>query len=319
MMDEADAAALKRRVNRDKKRAFRHKVQQQLDFLRRRVSDLEADLSARLAPTALPWAEVARALRDDVTEGEAAQRVLMQQLARQQHLALLMARWVDASVPPSLSAPPSFTPISLYKDPEARQLGLDWVTKQLYVHRYAVIDGLRLPIENVMSFDVNLRGDDVVFRLVQRRILPNTTVAIVANAYHRLYERNSFQFGLSGRHVLDNALPGTIYSRDAHENIVYRSFSTAAEFVHVSQTIHDDHVYPTCAKTSTSRTKTAWILVQALDDGRVLETKLFLNARPRMDDDLKTRCWDEIHARANLYLSHFNRDLAVAMISKKRE
>ncbi|KDO32147.1 hypothetical protein SPRG_03364 [Saprolegnia parasitica CBS 223.65] len=250
-----DVATLKRRVNRDKKRAFRIKVQQQLDFLRRRVIELEADLRACLASTVLPWAEVARALRDDVTDGYATQRALRQQLARQQHVALLMARWVDA-VPPSLSAPPSFTPISLDKDPEARQLGLDWVTKQLYVHRYAVMDGLRLPIDNVQSFDVTLAGANVVFRLVQRRIWTNTTVAVVAGAYHRLYERNSFHFGLSGRRILDNALPGTIYSRDAHENIVYRSFPSALEFVHVSQTIHDDHMYPTSAEPS--RNKTAW-------------------------------------------------------------
>ncbi|OQR85390.1 hypothetical protein ACHHYP_11863 [Achlya hypogyna] len=312
-----DAATVKRRLSRDKKRAFRRKVLQQLDFLRTRVAELEADLAMR-QPTALPWRDVAIALREDVAAAHTVRMSLRQELERQQALARAMSLWIEAtiSVPVAMGVKPAFHAVTLSKDPNARQLGLDWLTKQLFHHAHAVMGRLGLPVEvDYKDFRVAAAGSSLEFALIQRRILGETSISLVEAAFTRLYDRNSFQFVSAGRQVLDNALPGMVYSRDAHENIVYRAFVSATEYIHVSQSIHDDHIFPSLGPSR--RNKTAWIVVHALGDGSVIETKLFANSvavdEELAPDDHRTAVIEaSMRQRAFRYLDQFNRDLDAA-------
>ncbi|EQC38179.1 hypothetical protein SDRG_04608 [Saprolegnia diclina VS20] len=102
--------------------AYAHQLQRRLVVLRARRSML------------LSWADVARALQEEMLEAVRDHRSLRQQLDAHALLVSVLKRWVYATAPaPTPSHQPSWSESYLFNGPQStRRIGYKWLADQLY-------------------------------------------------------------------------------------------------------------------------------------------------------------------------------------------
>ncbi|KAF0694137.1 Aste57867_14956 [Aphanomyces stellatus] len=162
-----------RSVNTEARRHQSYRRQKQLEFLFLQLTkeQLESQLAPLLAASQtryhrsmLTWADIAAALDDDRALVHKQNRALRAQVLVSRDLVQRMAAWVRESTPQKALHParPSWRNVTLLRASDARQLGKEWITKQLLHHTDAVfrahadrfVDGSVLD----MSFDDDDRG-----------------------------------------------------------------------------------------------------------------------------------------------------------------
>ncbi|OQR85914.1 hypothetical protein ACHHYP_11195 [Achlya hypogyna] len=275
--DEVPAVA-ERRLKRDKQRDFRRKVSHQLEFLRSRVAALQTSLRAARAEKAmrLPWAEVAKAMRQDVVATKGKRKALLAQVEDHVELAEAMYKWVQSLSPERpLSKYPVWFSVGLCGNDISRRAAMDWITQHMYYHTPTILHlaGFRPDMQmSSQEFVFDTSKGYIEYVYTDRRFHRAALHQVLA-AYQRLYYANSVDFVVAGRKVMDQG-DGMIYSRrePKNENVVHREFVSDDRIVHVQHSIHDDSRHPLGA---VHRHRTAWIVLDVVGPNVVMETKVF--------------------------------------------
>ncbi|KDO20099.1 hypothetical protein SPRG_14638 [Saprolegnia parasitica CBS 223.65] len=292
---EVDAKkAEKRAYNRMKQRAFRKKIEDELQSLHRTIYDLELETTTlrRAATGPLPWADVAAALSKSTEATLHTNRALRSDVARARVLAQTMHAWVRRTIP---HAPReryfSMAPATLPASWEARQLGFKWITDRLYHHAEHLLHehGLYKGEQNVTFGEITVHttenGTHEYFTKYQRRV--SAPFAAVCSAFEVLCTTGARDFVLSGRSALDAHITSLmdeeiVYSQGACtrdgapwvDNKVWRTYRKPHELVIVGQSVHND---PRHATTSMERVRCNVVVVTAVDATTTLVRQLNIN------------------------------------------
>ncbi|KDO29083.1 hypothetical protein SPRG_06138 [Saprolegnia parasitica CBS 223.65] len=297
----ADAVKLEKRLyHREKQRMYRQQEADEVQFLKSRVRELEAAIAQHAQQKALrtlPWREVATGLADEAQVAMHQTRLLKSQKAVYKELAQRMSTWVaknlrgiEKSLDPSR---PSWRNSTLLKEPEARKLGFDWISQQLYhnVDRVLADCGFPPPTEHT-SFDefaVRETADDT-FQYMWRHQLyvPVSLDVAIASA------RKSIYYYLSGvvwspgngkfidSDMLKEVSPTMLYSHtvvseDESVNLMWREFPVRDNrCVMVSQNIHDDETLPVINRQCNRQ---FWVTMEAVDETHTKVRVLYVNSQ----------------------------------------
>ncbi|EQC38970.1 hypothetical protein SDRG_03924 [Saprolegnia diclina VS20] len=153
MASEDDLQKLKRREGSTRhQRKWRQKIVAEIAHLREQALSLEAEVQRRktttkarppMDPLTLPWQDVAESLRDESATSVHRNRALKLKHAQYATLVSAMARWVQTSSQPLVTAPrtrPTWRHTALLAEPMGRQLGVDWITTMLFHNTERMLD-----------------------------------------------------------------------------------------------------------------------------------------------------------------------------------
>ncbi|OQR82153.1 hypothetical protein ACHHYP_16363, partial [Achlya hypogyna] len=151
-LDAASDDHARRRKQRDAQRRHRQQIVDEIQNLRRTVDRLRATLAKTqeraLATRPLPWKEIAAVFRSERSSSEARFHKLQTELRRWQHIATVMATWVqDTATAPEYNLTPqlNWRHHTLPKDPTTRRLGYDWIMDQVYYNLPRFLEQSGLP------------------------------------------------------------------------------------------------------------------------------------------------------------------------------
>ncbi|OQR98331.1 hypothetical protein ACHHYP_08779 [Achlya hypogyna] len=289
----------KREYHREKQRMYRQEEANELNFLRGRVRDLEAEvarLSQRKALTTLSWREVASALGEEKRSVVHQRRLLQSQRKMYQDLALRMTTWVDQHTgrvkKPLDTSGGSWRNTTLLKEPESRKLGVDWITKQMFFNVDRVLRDCEFPAPSEGSFlnDFTIRElENDTFQYVWRQMtlvpfgLP-FTLSILRRVIHQYITGAIWSPGngkLLDQELLEGVGPNVQYARtvvsDAEAvNLIAREFAVGDDrVVVVSQNIHDDETLPECQRQCDRR---FWVVLDKVSENETKISLLYINS-----------------------------------------
>ncbi|KAF0700854.1 Aste57867_8653 [Aphanomyces stellatus] len=185
---EMDAATQKQLQKRLKRRGYIRKMMQQyrekerleFAFLRSSAQQLEDELNAMLAAAIpkydasamLTWKEVATALEDEKNLVVMQKQALAEQVEDVQALVRDMSKWVAVHtgipVHPRASMP-SWRDVTLFANPASRELGKEWITKQLFFNSERMFRDHGFPdVSGTYFHDTTVSYSDDSFVIVQR-------------------------------------------------------------------------------------------------------------------------------------------------------
>ncbi|OQS01540.1 hypothetical protein ACHHYP_00667 [Achlya hypogyna] len=252
MADVMDKKAKKRMYDRRqqmKKRA-------ELSHLQALIKDLEnqSEKLLYLKKGLLPWKDVAIALSRESMLALDANVGLKQSIRHYEHLATLLSRWVydmtSVCRAPSSSVELTCRQTSLPMTDSSRNLGFDWITRQMYHNMPRFLEESRLPVslETYFTVDVEPMGDSYLLTSYHQRI--EDVSLHVARAYLQFSVLHMAGYDLT----LDETEPGTVYRRykveycngqaQYYENTLMREFVEEDRVTMVVQTVSEDEKYP---------------------------------------------------------------------------
>ncbi|KDO32148.1 hypothetical protein SPRG_03365 [Saprolegnia parasitica CBS 223.65] len=249
--ETAKAMDAKRLLKRNQQRDFRRKVNQQLEFLRRRVAELEAELEMRKKGRSmlLPWSHVEQALRHDLAECQATNTDLNATVRARVALTHAMTKWLQSIYQPIERGPnelPTWFRAGLCDNDEARRAVCDWITQHMYYHTDSVLQRMgfhpsdQSPMQEFV-FDTSKGYIEYIYR---DRCIHYASLDRVLEAYRRLCHTSTMPFVAANRQRLDASILGDefIYSRHhaVNDNLVHREFVSENRVVFVQHSIHDD-------------------------------------------------------------------------------
>ncbi|OQR98380.1 hypothetical protein ACHHYP_08683 [Achlya hypogyna] len=271
--DAASGNHARRRKQRDAQRRYRQQIIDEIQNLRRTVDRLRATLAKTqeraLTTRPLPWKEIAAVFRSERSSSEARFHKLQTELRRWQHIATVMATWVQhTAVAPEYNLTPqlNWRHHTLPKDPTTRRLGYDWIMDQVYYNlpRFLEQSGLPASLETFHAtthppLDDLSRGTTVV----SQYCAPAPFNAVATVMQHIFYTiRPWFD-------VLDAPVPGTHYTRIKlfqpwDQNTVARFVLEDDRFVLMTKSIKEDELHTTIDQPT--RHWLSWIVVDRVSD-----------------------------------------------------
>ncbi|KAF0689673.1 Aste57867_18910 [Aphanomyces stellatus] len=178
------ATLLKKRMRQTKKmQRYRKRLIEKAEVMRDHIASLETEIaeymqrrpSTKAAATLLlPWKEVARALKDDGKLADKDNRALQQQCQAQRMTILAIKHWMTEAttiVKSPRGSTHTWRNVTLCAHPTSRQLGFDWITKQMHANTDAVLQQFHFPplvsTDVVDDFTIDTTNSDF-FQLVWR-------------------------------------------------------------------------------------------------------------------------------------------------------
>ncbi|KAF0700837.1 Aste57867_8636 [Aphanomyces stellatus] len=231
----------------------------------------------------LPWKEIAGVLKEERHLATSQWKALKTQVTEYESLALEMRKWVIANCAietPLNSRTSTWRECSLLANPRSRQLGKEWILKQMYhnadrvfmEHGFPAIDS-----PNELDGEFSMEFTDAGFHTVYRgQVEQNKSLeAAVAHTFATMHTLRLVIPGYSdSMPMLLNETEGTTRHYvfavpppvNEFVNVLAGEFRTEKRCLVVVQQIQDDEMYD--AGTYRQRNRTLWVDIHALSSGR---------------------------------------------------
>ncbi|CAK4114610.1 unnamed protein product [Aphanomyces euteiches] len=302
--DDVDEIKMKKRLYiRKKMQFYRSEEKNEMLALKKKTFELENDVirltrpnqfrlrinpvAANIEPEALPWKEVAIALREDRDEKTLQTRSLKHKVDERAFVVECMRRWVDSATAMQHSLNPaakSWRNVSLLAHPEARAMGKDWITKQLYHNTNDMFRHYGFPNG---SNDDNFVMNEILFNeacfdtISARQVIVNMPFEALQKALHGRNMWILMMDNVLGATELDvdSRKPGDLIHHhamsviDEHANLLSREFPEEDRCVFVGQQIHEDETVPTQA---IQRNRRFWVELQRVGPNQTRMRNIYL-------------------------------------------
>ncbi|KAH9106501.1 hypothetical protein LEN26_014545 [Aphanomyces euteiches] len=259
-MDEAALKALNRRLKknmyqREKQAIYRRLDKMEIAFQRERVAVLEEMLQVARAnargqsnSSVLSWQDIALALQESEEQSVERNTILKRRVQRSRAVLNGLKTWIFTR----LTAYPSssvWRNVVLMQSPESRQIGMDWITKQLLYNADTTFQKYGFPApnspEDVDDYLYFYDGDGLV--AVQRNQY------IVNSSLDEFYARitsdqlmGSENLNKNDRHCNPDILQRVYDSKDGiRTNFISRIHKEPDRISFVGQHVNDDEKFPT--------------------------------------------------------------------------
>ncbi|KDO24140.1 hypothetical protein SPRG_10567 [Saprolegnia parasitica CBS 223.65] len=291
-VDPAERKRRKRIYNRQKQQIYRQNTLDEIRALQALVPELEAQLHAlqqqQPPSTCLPWRDVALALHDGTQTSHADNSELIAKKSTNRTLLRAMVTWVAtqrglAATPRCTT--PSWRHVTLLAAPDARKLGVDWITQHVLHNTDRILAQYGLPSTADVPGVLHLEGiqdECMQYTIVDQKTYPASLSA------HAAFVRAKLASWLHGNLVghrdaldlLDTNLvhevdPRLLYIHSqsvaqgsSHYMLFRECHVSESRIVFVGQNIHDDEALPKQALTCN---RTFWVVLDRCDDGRVTQ------------------------------------------------
>ncbi|KAF0689307.1 Aste57867_19224 [Aphanomyces stellatus] len=137
------------------------------------LQQMKDDIMQQRKLAILSWADVAKALQDHRRLSETQRSILKKDVTRQKNLLREMFHWVAARAAIDANPNPcrsSWRNTSLLASPESRQLGKEWIMKQLFCNRERLFHEYNFPsLEDEIPADVQFDFTQDSYTAVFRR------------------------------------------------------------------------------------------------------------------------------------------------------
>ncbi|KAF0692635.1 Aste57867_16300 [Aphanomyces stellatus] len=275
---------------------YRKKKKMERVQLRETIAELERTKKAMPAKKALAcmlsWKDVAKALQEGRRMAEIQQTDLKRRVDDHEALVREMQRWVLAShieIAPN-PAQRSWRNVTLLANPTSRQLGKEWICKQMHHNMERMFDQHGFPALDALEtidWELNFTFSDQGFTSVYRRQLSRDITMEASMDYIRrtLLSVQVFIAHYSPRlHKEIYDIQGQtqqvalVTPRQDFVNILCGEFITHDQYVLVVQQIHDDE---SCTREPThrQRNRTSWHDIRRLPNGRTMWRILALQSQ----------------------------------------
>ncbi|KAF0694205.1 Aste57867_14898 [Aphanomyces stellatus] len=272
----------KKQLYRQKERSERNDLLAEIDELTRVLTPMMEQRQARdpARGSRVAWSDICKELRAESALSVAQNTALKTQVKLFQDLVLRMKIWVarNSSVVVLDGRVPTWRDVSLLAQPRSRQLGKEWITKNMFHQADAIFHSHGFPAKDAgddFFFDVTFDDGGVDYVLgCQNDLLPGWEQIMALLCPHLC----AFLFL-----DLGHTLPMNTVKESDGAFFLHQMTSTAGEFfnllattfhdgtggsVVVAQSIDDDELAPRCEAFTTDRKLSLWADIYCLPHGQ---------------------------------------------------
>ncbi|KAF0692634.1 Aste57867_16299 [Aphanomyces stellatus] len=303
----------KKTVRRERKRkmmvSYRKEKKMEQTLIKETLKQLEGELQALVSASKnrrlgcasvskvedmLSWRDIAQALDDEVSSAHSKQRSLKLELESQTQLVRFMKEWVISNLSIAISPNPicpTWRNCTLMADPQTRQLGKEWITKQMYHNAARVFATHGFPTGPTFASDFYIadveytdEGNEYImgWQFVSMTPVGHLTARFRTLMCDALMTNSFYPIGASTIHeASDNTLLHQMVSKTGdYVNMLVGQFDDATDeksVLVVRQILHDD----TRPDVRQQRNRSAWMEIAAAAPGEPTKVRIVLHASHR--------------------------------------
>ncbi|CAK4751051.1 unnamed protein product [Aphanomyces euteiches] len=280
LLEKADLKFKKREYMRNMMAFYRQERREETETLKTEVAALQKQLARHSKRSLLlPWKEVAVALKEERDDAEATNETLRRNARELKSLVSTMKQWVNVNVTRSClqsGMTTTWRHVSLCAEPQARSLGKEWITQQMFHNPSRMFGQFAYPDiqSNDEFYDVAYEWTDARLQYYHRRqYVLDVPMEFMLSAYKEHlcsilmmdwfgYKQNTTLQESSGNTTLHQL----VAEDDEWMNLITGEFHQAdGSCIFVIQQIEDDEARPMPKR---QRNRMVWLDVRPMPDGR---------------------------------------------------